>query len=85
MAPQHSIMPEWVHAIGFGNILWVLFLGRFLIPWDALGLGAESDAAVRYGFLWQASTFTIGAPNSSIAAGQPARPRSALAHACRSR
>ena len=32
---------EFVQRVGFSNILFGLFIARWLVPWEALGLSAE--------------------------------------------
>lgn len=60
--PHHMGVWEWVNAIGFSNIIWVLFMARFLIPWEAMGFAkVEEGSPQRFMDPWQASTFVLGA------------------------
>jgi hypothetical protein len=50
----------WVQAVGFSNIIFVFFIGRYFVPWDALGFAQEKGSPMRFGDVWQASRIVAG-------------------------
>lgn len=70
-----ALMPAWVQQVGFSNIIFVLFMGRFLIPWEALGF--DLNKVSRFSVVWKASHWIFGA----LTAGSVTAPRPSAAAA----